>query len=196
MAFLASTAFANIEIEDHSLVFESYVLEKQNKILQALDRMKKVAATESDSYFVHQRIGQLYISAKDVPKAIAHFQRASELKPKSLEPWLILAHHHEKIDEYIKTKLFSGEALLRDPLHKEAGMMYVKACLKLKTYADGFDHVQILLSGFPNDAYFLEQRAFFLANLGKKAEAKAALTDLLLVDPDNEFARKFVTKEQ
>jgi tetratricopeptide (TPR) repeat protein len=192
--FFSSAVFAAIEIEDHSLVYESYVFEKQNKIPQAIDRMKKLASTESDSYFVHHRLGVLYLSAKDIPKAIAHFQRASELKPKALEPWLRLANFHEQANEFIRTKNYSGEALNRDPYHKEAGVMYVKACVKLKSYADGLDKVKALLFGFPSDAYFLEQRAFFLSNLGKKTEAKSAIADLLLVDPDNKYAREFADK--
>lgn len=189
------SVFANVEIEEHALVYDSYVLEKQGKLALAIERMKKVAAVESDNYFVHMRLAHLHIENQDIPKASGFYVKAAEIKPKSIEPWLALARLNVKLKDDVKTKNFSNEVLKRAPFHRGAALIFVKAAVRLKSHNDGLERTNDILNAFPNDVYFLEQKAYFLSNLARKADAKQALTELLLINPDNEYARKFMAKE-
>ena len=195
LALIFCLTASAVDIEEHSLVYESYKFEKDGKVPAAIGRMKKVASSESDSYFVHMRLGHLYVVSKESSKAIPFYVKATELKPKSIEPWLALAAIAEETTDEVKLKRYLSEALKRDPYNHETGKRYVAVAKSTKSNADGLDHVQDLLSVWPNDINFLEHRAFFLAALGKKAEARLVVSEILLLDPDNEYARTSISKE-
>lgn len=196
IVFLFSfNAFAVMQMDEHALILDSHVLEKQGKLALAMDRVKKVLVSEPDNYFLHMRLAHLNLENQDEMKATGYFMKAAEVKPKSIEPWLALAKLSLKTDD-IKTKTFSGEVLKRAPYHRGAALMFVKAAVKLKSHSDGLDQTNEILMAFPNDPFFLEQKAYFLSNLARKSEAKQALTELLLINPDNDYARKFIEKEK
>ena len=184
-----------MQVDEHALIFDSYVLEKQGKLALAMERVKKVLTSEPDNYFLHMRLAHLSSVNKDELKASSYYLKAAELRPKSIEPWLAMAKLSLKKDE-VKTKNFSGEVLKRAPTHRGAALMYVKAAQKLKSHSDGLDVTNQILQSYPNDPFFLEQKAYFLSNLARKSEAKQALTELLLIQPENDYARKFIEKEK
>ncbi len=191
---LTTTSFAAVQVEDHSLIYESYKLEKSGKVKEAIERVKKVMGSESDSYGLNMRMGHLYQLEKDLDKATTFFVRAGVLKPKSLEPWIILMDYFYEKD-IVRGKTYAGEILSRDPAHKEAAEKFLEACLKTNSHSSGLDQSEESLKAWPSHLFFLEKKAFFLAKLGKKAEAKAVIVDLLLLDPDNAFARNFMSTE-
>jgi tetratricopeptide (TPR) repeat protein len=191
---LSTLSFAAVQVEDHSLIYESYVLEKSGKVKDAIERVKKVMGSESDSYALNMRMGHLYTIEKDLDKATTFFIRAGALKPKSLEPWIILMEYFFEKD-IVRGKNYAGEILTRDPFHKEAAEKFLEACVKTNSHNSGLDQSEESLKAWPSHLVFLEQKAFFLAKLGKKAEAKSVIVDLLLLDPDNAYARKFMSTE-
>ena len=66
------------------------------------------------------------------------------------------------------------------------------ASLKLKSYAPALAKVEYILKAYPLDPVFLEQKAFGLAETGKKEEAKEVIRQLILISPSNAYAKSFM----
>jgi len=186
-------AFA-LTSEQQTIVYESYKSEYQGKIADSIKKMQKLYLQSPDDYLVNYRLGWLYSIDKKYPASIDHYKKAGKIKPESLEPWLALSSLSTNLGDWNAAKEDSMELMKRNNFNYYGNLRFITASIKLKDYNSGLEKVDFILSHYPLDPIFLEQRAFILSALGKKDEANKAVKDLLLISPSNAWALSYVAK--
>ena len=190
---LSQLSFA-VSVEDHPLVYESYSLEAVGKYSQAIEKMTLILAKRSDDYFVNYRLGWLFSLHKKYKNAAEHYKNAAKINPTSLEPWLALSLLSVNLGVWPSAVTYSEEILKRNVDSYYGNLRYIMASIQLKSYANALEKVDSILKSYPTDVIFLEQKAFVLAELGKTDAAKKVILDLLLLSPENVYARSFMNK--
>ena len=71
--------------------------------------------------------GQLAYHGGDLPKAIQQFTRASELEPRSLAAYALLAGAYMEVDDWAKQELALKEALRHQPVTAQDYLFLGKA---------------------------------------------------------------------
>jgi tetratricopeptide (TPR) repeat protein len=179
-------------LEDYTNVYDSYKLEAEGKLPQAIEKMIQIYSKSTDNYLVNYRLGWLFSLEKKYQNSIEHYKKAANKKPKSIEPWLALSLLHMNLQEWSKASDFAEELILRDNHNYFGNLRYIQAKIKLKNYRSALEKLDQILNVYPMDPVFLEQKAFIFSELNKKKEAKNAVLDLLLISPNNYFAKSFM----
>ena len=192
---VATQPAAALSLGSHLKLQESYSAESKSNIPQAIEKMVALYKTEPKDYFVNLRLGRLFFEDKKYKNSIDHYTNASNLRPQSLEPLLGLSLIHITIGDWHKTLHTCHAILKRDPENFLGQQRMVQAYLKLKHFPHAIQVATEALKSYPTDPVFLEQKGYALKEQGKLDEAKAVLTELLMVSPRNEYARSVLGQE-
>lgn len=184
-----------LSIEDRTAVNESYVLEAQGKIAQSIEKMVNILNTNPSDYFVNYRLGWLFSLEKKYKNAADHYEKAASLSTESMEPWLALSSLYINLGNFSGAEKASRELLKRDPKHYYGMLRLNLALIRKKDFAPALEGANAALKLFPTDAVFLEQKAYALAQLERKDEAREVIAILILVSPKNEYARTFLSSK-
>ena len=185
---LSSSAFAFTQ-EESSLVNESYRLEASKDYVQAISKMTKVLGENKSDYFVNFRLGWLYNLVKKYDKTTEYYEQAAKSAPESLEPWLALSILNLNLGSNEKLLNVTEEILKRAPTNYYGLQRGATACIKLKKFELGLTKVNKALEMYPTDTIFLEQKGYILKQMNKSSEAKKVLEFLLLLSPENAYAK-------
>ena len=191
LCFSLFTAHAELAPEQRLIVLNSYRLEREGKITQAITSLKAVYEKQPEDYFLNMRLGWLYSLDKKTKEAIASYGKAQKLNPKSIEPASALMSMHAFNGESDKVILLGKENLKKDPNHYLTGQRLVTALIKQKTFTEALEIASQFTGLYPLDPTFLEQVGYAAEQLGKNDRAGDAYSVLLLVNPDNVAARSY-----
>jgi tetratricopeptide (TPR) repeat protein len=186
----------SITLDDYTIVYDSYKLEASGKIPQAIEKMTQIFSKSSDHYLVNYRLGWLFSLDKKYQNSADHYKKAAKKNPSSIEPWLALSSLYLNLGEWKNASDSSNEIILRDKNNYYGNLRFIQANLKLRDFESALEKVTTILKVYPLDTLFLEQKAYILAELNKNKEAKNAALDLLLVSPNNQFAKNFMKKNK
>lgn len=178
--------------DQQTVIYESYSLEALGKYGDAIGKMSKVLEQNPEEYFVHYRLGWLFSMDQKYALSSSHYLIAAKLKPASLEPWLALSLLSINLGDWKSAKRESTELLKRNSFNYYGNLRLIVASIQLKEYEIGLEKVNFILSNYPLDSIFLEQKAYILSAQGRKEEAKKVVIDLLLVSPSNAWAKSFM----
>jgi tetratricopeptide (TPR) repeat protein len=184
-----------LTVEQQASVYDSYAFERAGDFSHAMERMVQVFKQSPSDYFVNLRLGYLFYTLKKYKNSADHYERAVQLNTASIEPLLGLTQVYLASETYDKVIKACSSILQKDPRNYTALQRLITSEIRLKDYAHADAHAGEALKLYPTDAIYLEQRAFALKELGKANDAKAILSTLLLVSPQNEYARsQIITK--
>jgi Flp pilus assembly protein TadD len=190
MLFSAQPVFAgSLNLAAQLQVHESYSLEAKGDVAGALNKILKLQQMNPDDYLLNYRLGYLMALNKKYPNARIHYEKAAQIQPKSLEPWLAISLMSLYSLDDSKVISASKEVLKRDPHHYTALQRLASAQIRAKNFDQALQVAETGVSLYPTDAIFLEQKAFALNALKKTDQAKSVAQTLILVSPTNEFAK-------
>jgi Flp pilus assembly protein TadD len=184
-----------LSVDEQKMVYESYALEAQKNIAGATDKMVKVLDAAPNDYVANYRLGYLFSLEKKYANAAERYKKAAAVSPKSLEPWLALSLMglYALDDDMVISG--SQEILKRQPGNYFGLARLASAEIRRKNYQSALNHAKEGAALFPTDALFAEQVAAAYKDLGKMAEARAAVQTLLLLSPSNLYAKDFLAHD-
>lgn len=199
--FLLGLLFVNLSLQAKELtlpekatLYESYAFEARLKYEEAAKKIGNLYETHKDNYFLNMRLGNLYSLAKKASQSVGYFQRAATISPGSLEPWLALAQLHVNTGDYKKAEAVCWELLKRDRENYHGLMHMAMSMIALKKYSDALSKVEDAMKLYPLDPTFLEQKGYLLVKENKMDAARETLGLLLLISPQNAYAKSFFKK--
>jgi len=177
---------------DQSALFESYALESQGKVPQALEKMIGLLASNANDYLVNYRLGWLFAISKKYSNATEHYKKAASIAPGSIEAHLASSAMSVVIGDYASAVGACTEVLKRDPKNYTCLQRSAFSLIRLKRYDEAHDKAAEGSKLYPLDAIFLEQQVASLKEKGKLDDAKKAADQLLSVSPKNEYAKSIL----
>jgi tetratricopeptide (TPR) repeat protein len=184
----SSNSFAFTQ-EETTLINESYRSEATKDYAQAISKMTKVHEENKSDYFVNFRMGWLFNLVKKYDKTTEYYEQAAKSSPESLEPWLALSILNLNLGNNDKLLNVTEEILKRAPTNYYGLQRGTTACIKLKKFELGLSKVSKALEMYPTDTIFLEQKGYILKQMNKTSESKKVLEFLLLLSPENAYAK-------
>ena len=182
-----------ISVDDHQAIYVSYLSEGQGKIADAIGKLTSIYQKNPNDYFVNYRLGWLFSLEKKYKNSVDHYKKAADLSPASIEPWLALSSLSINLADWTQARKYAEEILERTPTNYYGQLRYIQAQIQLKEFDKALTKAEAALKLYPTDKIFLEQKAFSLAKLNRVEAAKMAILDLLLVDPQNIYAKSFMS---
>lgn len=197
LLFCGNTGAAKVEnaaTENRLLILESYNLEREGKVDEALETALKVYNRTNPDYFLNMRLAWLFNSTKRYKNAVFHYGAAIKEDPLSFEPKLALISLYTTTGDYDVAVRLGKDILSKDATNYLATQRVASALLKQGKYNDVIDLVAPLLIKYPQDFTFLEQLGLSYEKLGNTEKASATYSRLLLISPSNLAARAFIVK--
>jgi len=174
--------------------FKSYNYEKMADYKDAIKVLIPIYKKYPDGYTINLRLGWLFFLNKNYKNSIKHYQKASMVLPNSIEPKLGLMRVYNYLGEYDKS-LEVGNSLLKTDFYNYYGNYYeILALMGKKNYKVALEVSQKMLSLYPTSVMFLNLLAQNYYYLNKKDIAKEIFRNVLLLDPNNVVAKKYLEK--
>ncbi len=183
-----------ISLNNQALVYESYAAERKYDYNKASEIMSKVLHSNSKDYFTHLRLGYLFSYSKKYKNSVNHYETAAKIAPESTEPWTALSLLYLNIGDPENALTASNQLLKIDSKNYYGTLRKGSSLIRLKKYSEALPVVEEGLAHYPSDLTFLEQKGFLLKSLGKDDEAKEILSYLLLLSPQNSYAKSILAK--
>lgn len=131
----------------------------------------------------HLTLGQLYVSLKDLPKAIVSFQRVAALRPADPPNWYSLGIVQRMNRDSNQAIASFQKALVLDPGSAEAHVE-LGALLMLKgQFAEALESFTTAAAARPDSAEFQNNLAAALMEVGRLEEAEAAFRRAIELSP-------------
>jgi tetratricopeptide (TPR) repeat protein len=188
-AVVSSSAWA-VSLDDRVALYDSYTLEGQGLITKAIEKVTGVLSRNQTDYFVNYRLGWLFFLEKKYKNSIEHYQKAANLVPTSIEPWLGASYVYVMTGDYSNSVRTCAEALKRDPQNYTCLQRTTLSLIRLKDYSGAIEKANISLKLYPTDLVFLEQKVFALKESGHADEAKDIASALITLSPRNVYAKR------
>ena len=181
----AAPARAWAQPEQSAAFATSYAAEAKADYADAIAPLK---AGYTGSYEQNLRLGWLHFLAKAYPAAVSYYQKAAEQRPAAIEPRLGLIKPLNALGLAEKMLGVYGDILKIDPQNTQANYWVGVIYLNRKAYAQAARHFERVVNLYPFDYDSTLALAWADLNLGKKAEARALYTKVLLIRPGDAAA--------
>lgn len=181
-------------MKEREILYESYALEAKADYENAAKKVASLYEENKKNYFLNMRLGYLFSYSKKYANSADHYLNASKLVPTSLEPWLALSLFYFNIGDFSKCLEASSEILKREKLNYYGLVRSASCAIKMKAYGTARTYVERGLKLYPLDPIFLEQKGFILVTEGTPNLATEILETLLLISPQNEYAKSILKK--
>lgn len=171
---------------DQSAAFAtSYAAEAKADYADAIAPLK---AVYTGTYEQNLRLGWLYFLAKNYTAAATHYQKAVEQRPYALEPKFGLVKLLNALGQVERMLSLYGDILKIDPQNTQANYWTGVIYLNRKAYDKAARYFERVVNLYPFDYDSNLSLAWAYLNLGKKAEARALYTKVLLIRPGDAAA--------
>ena len=192
--FLAVIVFAFSNKQIQNLYYKSYNYEKMGDYKDAIKVLIPLYDKYPNGYTINLRLGWLFYLNKNYKNALKHYQKASLILPYSVEPKLGLMRVYLAMEDY-KNALKIGNSLLREDYYNYYGNYYEMMALKgLKDYKNALNIVNKMLALYPTSVLFLNELGEIYYIEDKKDIAKQIFENVLILDPNNITAMKYIKK--
>ena len=179
--------------KDFPAVYESYLLEKKGHLSRAIAKMTSLYKNHSEDYFVNLRLGELFSKDQKDKIAIEHLKKASNININSIEPWIEISNILFKRKDWAQLELSSDEIIKRDELNLFGHLKSCHALIELSKYAKAIERMSDILAAHPLNKELLEFKALAQHKNGDTESSRQTLMELVLIDPENAFAKKLLT---
>jgi len=174
------------------MYLKSYNYEKMGDFQDAIKVLIPIYEKYPNGYTVNLRLAWLFYLNKNYSNAIKHYDKAGRVFPYSFEPKLGLMRVYNAINKYKKT-LEIGNVLLKSDYYNYYGnYYYAYALFGLKDYKNSIAVCNKMLSVYPTSVLFLNLLGENYWELKNIKKAKEIFSNVLILDPNNITAKKFL----
>ena len=185
-------AFSNKDIQN--IYYKSYNYEKMGDYKDAIKILIPLYNKYPNGYTLNLRLGWLFYLNKKYANSIKHYQKASLIMPYSVESKLGLMRDYIAMQDF-KNALKIGNLILKEDYYNYYGNYYEILALKgIKDYKNALVLTNKMLSLYPTSVLYLNSLGEIYYVSGKKDLAKKIFEDVLILDPNNVFAKSFLNK--
>ncbi len=194
IVFLAVFLFAFSNKDIQQIYYKSYNYEKMGDYKDAIKTLIPLYNKYPKSYTINLRLGWLFYLNKKYTNSINHYQKASLVKPYSVESKLGLMKDYIAMQNY-KNALKVGNLILREDYYNYYGNYYEILALKgIKDYKNALKLTNKMLTLYPTSVLYLNSLGEIYYVSSKKDLAKKIFEDVLILDPNNVFAKSYLNK--
>lgn len=162
---------------------ENYTQEYNKAYSEAIASLTKVY--DENSYEINLRLGWLHYQNKNYSQSQNYYQKASSLKPYSLEAKLGLVKPLSILENWDKVLQVYEEVLKIDPQNTTANYWAGAIQYNRKKYEQSAKLFEKIVNLYPFDYDGNHMLAWTYINLGRNAEAKTLFNKALLNRPDD-----------
>ncbi len=168
--------------------FKSYDYEKVGRYQEAIKVLVPLYKKYPNGYTLNLRFGWLFYLNEHYKDALEYYNRATQLKPYSMEPKLGLIKVYLNMYQYQKAETV-GNTILKVDYYNYYGNFYtIRSLIYQKKYDTALKITKKMLALYPTDVLFLEQ----LATIYKETKSpylQQVYQDILILDPNNVLVR-------
>jgi len=194
LLILSSNLWALTAREIAQSYYKSYNYEKMGNYGDAVKAILPVYQEYQKGYTVNLRLAWLYYLNKNYANSLEHYENAIKIAPYSLEAKLghlmpLLAQ-----EKYQQVEKESFEILNRDYYNYYGNLRLIFALRMEKKYDSAEKIALKMLALYPIDVSFLTEYALIKYGQGEKKTAIQTFNNILILDPENVTAKKYLQK--
>jgi len=175
--------------------YRSYNYEKMGDYVDAIKALIPVYTAYPRGYTINLRLGWLYYLNRNYLDSEKHYKQAMLAIPSSLEPRLGLMRLYLAMGR-LGDLYQQGITILRADYYNYYGNYYYLLGLeKDGKFKDAISIANKMLYIYPTDTLFLSHLGEDLIKVGKRKEGLQKLSDVLILDPENVIARRYLNNE-
>ncbi len=192
--FLTVLLFGFTQQEIAQMYYKSYNYEKMGDYKDAIKVLIPLYEKYPKGYTINLRLGWLFYLNKKYKNAFKHYQKASLIMPYSIEPKLGIMRVYLAMYDY-ENALKTGNIVLREDYYNYYGNYYeIVALMGVKDYKSALSVTNKMLSLYPTSVLFLNLLGEIYYAEGKKDIAKQIFKNVIILDPNNITAKKYIKK--
>lgn len=180
------------ELDIAGAYHRSFEYERTEAYQDAIRALTPVYEAYPNGYTVNLRMGWLFYLNGNYNNAAAHYEVARSAAPFAIEPKLgqllpLLAQGRWDEAEAVAYQVVSVDH------YNYYGNIRLILALRMQEKFEPAYQIALKMAGvYPTDLTFLEELALLNDARGNKDEAVRLFTDLLILDPENETARRYL----
>jgi len=182
---LAAPAPARAQTDLSTAFATSYAAETKGDYADAIAPLR---TTYTGTYEQNLRLGWLYFLSKNYTTSANYYQKAVEQRPYAVEPKFGLVKPLNALAQVEKMLALYTDILKIDPQNTQANYWTGVIFLNRKAYDKAARYFERVVNLYPFDYDTNLSLAWTYLNLGKKTEAKALYTKVLLIRPGDATA--------
>jgi tetratricopeptide (TPR) repeat protein len=190
---LASGATAQAQETDIARAYaRSYELEKAQRYADAVSALGPVYRAYPNAYTVNLRMGWLFYLAGNYTNAGSHYDSAMAAAPAALEPKLggllpLLAQERWSAAETLAYQVVSV-----DHYNYYGNLRLIIALRMQRKLEPAYQIALKMVRAYPTDVLHLAELALVHEARGEKAEAARLFGEILILDPQNDQAKRYL----
>ncbi len=193
LMLIISLAIALFALDVKKSYLDSYNYEKIGDYKDAIRVLIPLYNKYPNGYTINLRLGWLFYLNKNYENSIKHYQKASLILPYSIEPKLGLMRVYLIIEKYNKI-LNIGDVILKvDYYNYYANYYIIEALIQKKEYKTALKITNKMLALYPTSVLFLVELGK-IYNVLDKIKANKIFNNVLILDPNNIIAKKYLNK--
>ncbi|OAQ20352.1 tetratricopeptide repeat protein [Thermosulfurimonas dismutans] len=170
----------------------SYEFERRGEYVKAREALLPVYEKFPRGYTVNLRLGWLFYLEGRYREARKHYEKAAEVAPQAVEPLLGLGLTYMVQKRWKEVEELMTRVLKIDFYNYYGNLRLAQALREQKKYRQAEAVCRKMLTLYPTDVAFLTQLALTLYHSGQKKVAISIFGDILILDPQNRIASRFV----
>ena len=175
--------------------YKSYEMEHQKKDYRgAVEAMKPVLKAFPNGYTVNFRMGWLSYLDSEYDYALQYYRKALAIYPASVEVLNCISLIHVARKEWGKVEEVNQRIIKIDHFNQTANYWYAYALKMRRRYSQAEKVCRKMLVVFPTSVKFLQELAEILYLNNKTEEAHSVFLSVIILDPFNEKATKYLKK--
>ncbi|WP_297058844.1 tetratricopeptide repeat protein [Thermosulfurimonas sp.] len=171
----------------------SYQFERRGEYARAREALLPVYENFPRGYTVNLRLGWLFYLEGHYRNAIHHYRIAAAVAPGAVEPLLGLSLPYLAQKNWTRVEALMYQVLKRDFYNYYGNLRLAVALRKEGKYAQAEAVCRKMLTLYPTDTAFLTELALDLYQQGKRRRALEIFRNILILDPANPVASKYVS---
>jgi len=193
LMLIISLALALFAIDVKKSYLDSYNYEKIGDYKDAIRVLIPLYNKYPNGYTINLRLGWLFYLNKNYENSIKHYQKASLILPYSIEPKLGLMRVYLIIEKYNKVLNIGDFILKNDYYNYYANYYIIEALIQKKEYKTALKITNKMLALYPTSVLFLVELGK-IYNVLDKIKANKIFNNVLILDPNNIIAKKYLNK--
>ncbi len=190
--FLTTVSFGLTEEKIKEAYSKSFQYEKIGRYKDAIKALSAVYNEYPDGYTINLRLGWLYYLSKKYANSIFHYEKAIKINPYSIEAKLGYTLPLLAQERFSDVEKVCYQILYTD-YYNYYGNLRLSYVLRMQKKYDLAEKVsKKMLYIYPTDINFLTELGIIEYLKGSKKEAIKIFKNILILDPENSTAKKYV----
>jgi len=196
LALLITASLWSYEGFVQKAYYDSYNYEKMENYPDALKAIQAVHARYPKAYTPNFRLAWLFYLNKNYANAIEHYEAAIAVVPTSVEAKLGLIQVFQAQQKHDEAKRLIYDILQSDLYNYYANRYLVISLNATKEYDQSLKVIYKMLAYYPTDVFFLTGLAQIYIQQKETKLAESVFTDVIILDPVNPDAIKYLNRQK